>query len=84
MKRRRSKMFKTEAVIHSLAKEDSNKPYDMATIIHEKDSNDVVAEYKGVRYTAIFNPFVCRYYVDDIYGKLQDPKRCPCCGDELT
>lgn len=76
-------MFNTEAVIHSKAKENTKEPYDIATIIHENGNNDVVAEYKGVRYTAIFNPFVGRYYVDDIYGKLTYPKRCPCCGDKL-
>lgn len=76
-------MFTTEAVIHSISKEQSDKPYDIAMIIHENGNNDVVAEYKGIRYTAIFNPFVCRYYVDDIYGKLKDQTRCPNCGSEL-
>lgn len=77
-------MFKTDAIIHSLTKKQPNEPYGIAEIIHENGSNDVVAEYKGVRYTAVFNPFVCRYYVDDIYGELADPKCCPRCGDELA
>jgi hypothetical protein len=76
-------MFKANAIIHSFSKECSDKPYDDAMIIHEDGSNDVVAEYKGIRYTAIFNPFVCRYYVDDIYGKLEDQTRCPQCGVAL-
>lgn len=76
-------MFTTDAVIHSKSKENSNDPYDAATIIHQKNNNDVVAEYKGIRYTAIFNPFVDRYYVDNIYGKLTDSQHCPSCGDEL-
>ena len=66
--------FKTKAVVHSL------KAYDEATILHEMNNNDVVAEYKGVRYTAIFNAFVCSYYVDDLYGKLPDQHKCPYCG----
>jgi lipopolysaccharide biosynthesis protein len=57
---RRKIMFSTEAVIHSKSKTNSNEPYDVVAIVHEKGSNDVVAEYKGVRYTAILNPFVCR------------------------
>ena len=76
-------MFKTEAVIHSLSKVDTQNPYDMVTIIHEDGPNDVVAEYKGVRYTAVFNAFVCRYYVDDLYGKLNDQDQCPRCGAPL-
>ena len=57
-------MFETKAMVHSL------KDLDTVTIISETDNNNVIAEYKGQRYTAIFNPFVCLYYVDDIYGKL--------------
>ena len=77
-------MFTTEAVIHSISKVDAKQPYDTVTIIHENGPNDVVAEYKGIRYTAIFNGFVCRYYVDDLYGKLFDQNICPRCGANLT
>ena len=66
-------MFKTKAIIHSL------KSPDEAVILHENGSNDVVAEYKGKRYTAIFNCFVGMYYVDDIHGKLPDQYQCPVC-----
>ena len=38
-------MFKTIAMIHSL------KDFAEVTILHESGVNDVVAEYKGVRYT---------------------------------
>jgi hypothetical protein len=84
--------FKTKrAVIHSKAKEKStiyspsfSEISDEVTIIHEKGPNDVIAEYNGVRYTAILNGFVGGYYyVDDIYGKLPDQKVCPICGDVL-
>jgi len=40
----------------------------------------MVAEYKGKRFTAIFNGFVGLYYVDDIYGELADLHKCPSCG----
>lgn len=56
--------YAVNAMIHSL------KDLDTATIISHTDNNHVIAEYKGGRCTAIFNPFVGFYYVDDIYGKL--------------
>ena len=68
-------MFKAMAMIHSL------KAQDVVMILHENGCNDVVAEYKGVRYIAIFNGFVCLYYVDDLYGVLPDQNKCPTCGE---
>ena len=65
---------KRKTMIHTL------KNIDEVTILHENGASDVVAEYKGVRYTAIFNGFVCSYYVDDLYGKLPDQHKCPQCG----
>jgi len=67
-----SKPFKTMAFIHSLKdmKTDQNHPAE-ATIISHVDNNNVTAEYNGVLYRAIFNPFVCAYYVDDIYGRVE-------------
>jgi len=67
-------MFKTKAMVHSL------KALDEATILHQKGPNDIVAEYKGKRCTAIFNPFSCLYYVDDVYGVLTDRNKCPNCA----
>lgn len=55
---------KVQAMIHSLQNKDE------ATIISHKDNNNVIAEYKGQRFTAVFNVFSGFYYVDDIYGKL--------------
>ena len=69
--------FKSRAIVHSL------KDYDEVTILHEDGANDVVAEYKGVRYTAIFNGFVCSYYVDDLYGELPDQHKCSRCGEYI-
>jgi hypothetical protein len=39
-----------------------------ATIIKKIGDNLYLADYNGVKCTAIFNPFVGRYYVDDVYG----------------
>lgn len=29
-----------------------------------------IVNYKGVKCTAIFNWFVCAYYADDVYGRI--------------
>ena len=75
-------MFKIKAQIHSL------KSQDEVVILHEKNNNDVIAEYKGKRCTAIFNPFVGLFYVDDIYGViygvLADQNKCPQCGEYVA
>ena len=55
-----------KAMVHS------KNAMDTVTIISHKDNNHVIAEYKGVRYTAIFNIFRQCYYVDDIYGRIGD------------
>lgn len=72
-------MGEVQAMVHSL-----NAPAPV-TIISHKDNNNVIAEYNGQRCSAIFNPFVGMYYVDDKYGKLPPeptraapaPKRAP-------
>ena len=70
-------MFKAKAMIHSL------KAQDEVVILHRKGNNDVVAEYRGTRCTAVYNPFVGLFYADDIYGILPDSHRCPVCGEYL-
>lgn len=54
--------IKTEAMIHSL---NSTKE---VNIKEKVGDNQYIAEYEGMLCTAIFNPFVGLYYVDDIYG----------------
>ena len=39
-----------------------------AEILERIGENLYLAEYNGVRCTAIFNLFVGRYFVDDVYG----------------
>jgi hypothetical protein len=55
-------MFKIKAMVHS------KNALDEVTILHVWDYNNVEAEYKGIHCSAIFNPFVSLYYVDDVYG----------------
>ena len=43
-----------------------------ATIIEKIGDNRYIAEYNGLKCTAIYNPFVDRYYVDDKYGIIRD------------
>ena len=45
-----------------------------ATIVEKIGDNQYIAEYNGVRCTAIYNPFVDQYYVDDKYGVVRDKK----------
>lgn len=59
--------IKTEAHIHTL-----DGGLDEVTIIGRLNDQQYLAEYKGVRCTAIFNGFVCRFYVDDKYGVIRD------------
>jgi hypothetical protein len=42
------------------------------TVLEKCGNNDYIVEYKGVKYHAIFNVFVNRYYVDDIYGRVKN------------
>ena len=60
-------MFDTQARIHSL-----NGKLDTVTIIEHKDDNHVIAQYHGKYYTAIFNPVVGQYFVDDNFGLITD------------
>ena len=61
--------MKVEVYIHSL-KDYANDCHVLgeAEIIRRIGDNLYLAEYQGVRCTAIYNLFVGRYYVDDLYG----------------
>ena len=60
---------KCKCYIHSLQK-DGQCGLAEAVIKEKIGDNLYLAEYNGVKCTAIFNPFVGTYYVDDIYGKI--------------
>ena len=64
---------KCECYIHSLNRNGENVLAE-ATILDYIRDNQYLAEYNGVRCTAIFNPFVGRYYVDDLYSVVSEPK----------
>jgi len=65
--------MKVEAYIHSLKdKKNGRNVLGTAEIIKKIENSQYLAEYNGVRCTAIFNPFVCRYFVDDVYGVIKE------------
>ena len=67
--------MRVEAEIHSL--EDRARDRHVlgeAEIIKSIGDNLYLAEVNGVRCTAIFNFFVDRYFVDDVYGVVDDRK----------
>lgn len=41
------------------------------TVLEEVGNNDYIVDYKGVKSHALFNWFVCEYYADDIYGRIE-------------
>ena len=61
--------FKTQAHIHSL-----NGAMDGITVLDMKEDGRqtiYIVDYRGVKCSAIFNPFNCTYYADDVYGRLE-------------
>ena len=61
--------MKTEAIVHSL------RDVAIVEIVEHKDNNHCLAWYDGKLCTAIFNPFSGYYYVDDIYGVIEESKK---------
>lgn len=59
-------MFRANAMVHSL------KEVREVTIVEKTGDNQYVAEFEGTHATAIFNPFTGLYYVDDVYGKVEN------------
>lgn len=57
--------------IHSLQK-DGKHVLGEATILKRLGNNDYLANYNGVKCHAIFNPYVGRYFVDDVYGIVRE------------
>ena len=64
------KPFKTQAHIHSL-----DGAMDEITVLDARMNGrqtTYIVEYSGAKCTAIFNPFTCEYYADDIYGIIKE------------
>jgi len=58
-----------QAYINSLKdKENDRHVLGEATILEKIGDNQYLAEYNGVKCTAIYNFFTGYYYVDDVYG----------------
>ena len=67
--------MRVEAYIHSLKDRARDRHVlGEAEIIKSIGDNLYLAEVNGVRCTAIFNFFVDRYFVDDVYGVVDDRK----------
>ena len=65
--------MKVQAYIHSLKdRVHDHHVLGEAEIIKQIGDNLYLAEVNGVHCTAIFNPFVNRYFVDDIFGIQQE------------
>ena len=62
--------FKTQAHIHSL-----DGAIDEITVLDIKEDGRqtiYIVDYRGVKCSAIHNPFNCTYYADDIYGIVKE------------
>jgi hypothetical protein len=60
------------AYIHSLKDKGNDRPVlGEADIIEKIGDNLYLADYNGVKCTAIFNIFTGYYYVDDVYGVIK-------------
>ncbi len=60
------KEYKAMAHINSLKGEMAE-----ITVLEKVGDNDYIVDYKGVKCHALFNWFVCEYYADDIYGRVE-------------
>ena len=56
-----------QARIHSKAGK-----MDAVKVLTAKSAMDIVVEYQGRKYTAVFNGFAQSLYVDDIYGLIEE------------
>ncbi len=66
-----SNRLKTQAYIQSLnIGKMQPEVMDEVTVLEKVGDNDYIVDYKGVKCHAIFNWFVCAYFADDIYGKI--------------
>ena len=62
--------FKTQAHIHSLG-----GAMDEVTVLDRRQDGAqtvYIVDYKGVKCTAIYNPFSNAYYADDKYGIIKE------------
>ena len=61
------KGYKAMAHINSL-----NGEMAEITILEKVGDNDYIVDYKGVKCHALFNWFVCQFYADDVYRRVEE------------
>ena len=61
------KGYKTMAHINSLKGEMAE-----ITVLEEVGNNNYIVDYKGVKCHALFNWFVCQFYADDVYRRVEE------------
>ncbi len=61
------KPYQTQAHIHSL-----DGKMDEITVLQEIGNNSYMADYRGVKCSAIFNWYNGTWYADDVYGRLNE------------
>ena len=65
--------MKLLAYIHSLKDKTNNRHVlGEVEILRSLGDNQYLAEYNGVKCTAIYNIFTGCYYVDDVFGVFKD------------
>lgn len=42
------------------------------TVLEKVGDNDYIVDYMGVKCHALFNWYVCEYYVDDVYSIVKE------------
>ncbi len=71
------KPYTAFAYIYSLNRgKPKSTEMDEITILEEKEhptkGKYYIADYKGIKCTAIFNGFTCCFYADDVYGVIRE------------
>lgn len=67
-----SNRLKTQAYIQSLnIGKMQPEVMDKITVLEKVGDNDYIVDYKGTKCLAIFNWFVCAYFADDVYGRIE-------------
>ena len=65
--------MKVVAYIHSLKdKRTDTHVLGECEILEHIDNNNVIAVYQGIKCKAIYNPFVGAFFIDDVYGRIDD------------
>lgn len=63
--------FKAQAYINSLnVGKTQPKIKDEITVLEKVGDNDYIVDCKGVKCHALFNWYVCAYFADDIYRRI--------------